>query len=265
MTDDSEQRVDPTHELVVRTAALEGDDRSLAMAAIDAAAVSADRCRLRLDDETFAAEYPARTARLRDAFECVRTDGSLATYRASATDDALEIVRSLLTVPSWHGHVALETVRLERDGVPFLYYNPDHRRFDLDGDAAPTAIDAVATALEEEPAGIVSTEPRQWTADGASFELVGGSLCYETDGPLGTSSRACFRCSRLAGIDVDADRQRIFLDWTDPPDAPRPIAAIGKFLEGLGPERPTTMHVDTRDGLETAREGLTDLLEAIEE
>lgn len=267
MTDHSEQRVDPSHDFVVRTAALKGedrDDRHLAMAAIDAAAMSADRCWLRLKDEAFATEYPARTERLRDTFECVRTDGSLATYRASATGDALAIVRSLLTVPSWHGHVALEHVRLERDGAPFLYYNPDHRRFDLDGDAAPAAIGAVTTALEGEPAGVVSTEPRRWTADGTPFELVGANLCYEMDGPLGTSSRPCFRCSRLAGIDVDPDRRRISLEWTDSPAAPRPIAAIGGLLERLGPERPTAMRIDSAEGFETAHKGLTTLLEAIE-
>ncbi|GAB3677751.1 hypothetical protein [Halopiger thermotolerans] len=267
MTDHSEPRVDPTHELVVRTAALEGDDRDdrhLAMTAIEAAATPADRCRLRLEDETFAAAYPARTERLRDAFECVRTDGSIATYQAPATDDALEIVRSLLTVPTWHGHVALESVRLEHDETPFLYYNPDHQVLNLGGDAAPDAPEAIATALEGAPAGIVSTEPRRWTVDGTPFELAGASLCYETDGPLGVSSGACFRCSRLAGLEADPDRRRITLAWTDPPDAPLPIAAVGGLLERLGPERPTTMRIDSDEGFDAAREGLTALLEALE-
>ncbi|AEH35912.1 hypothetical protein [Halopiger xanaduensis] len=264
MTDHSERRVDSTHELVVRTAALEGDDRHLAMTAIDAAATPADRCWLRLEDEAFAGAYPARTERLRDAFECVRTDGSLAAYRAPATDDALGIVRSLLTVPSWHGHVALESVRLERSGAPYLSYDPDHRNFDLDAETAADAVDAVATALEGTPAGVVSTEPRRWTVDGTPFELAGASLCYETDGPLGTSSRACFRCSRVADIDVEPAHRRLTLEWTDPPDAPRPIAALGGVLERLGPERPTTMRVDSRAGFEAARDGLTELLTAVE-
>jgi hypothetical protein len=247
--------IDPTHAVVYGDlTAHPNRERCLTAEAIGTAAERADRLCVLLDDEGVAEAYPRIVGRLRERYDRIGETGE---YREFVTEDPddVGVVENLLRRPTWHLPVLVSHVRLERDGTTVVLYNSDHRQFDLDADAAPGCVEAVAATFEDAGAGIL---PRQslcrWTREGTTYDLAPPSLCVD---------RTCFELTSLQDVVVAPDDLSIRLQWADRSTGSRIADLLGGVLGRLTSTPPRELAFERDEQFETASEEFERVVETI--
>ncbi len=221
-------------------------ERATTADAIRAAATRADRIGLRIDRECVGDQYPTLANRLRAEYDRGTADGG---YEDYSTDEPANetVLRDLLEIETWHLPVCVGHVRLERDGAAFLLYNADHRQFDIDGDSAPDALEAIEAPFDDVSAGVLPKQTLcEWERDGTTYELSPPSFCVGS---------TCFGLGSLAGVTIDDAAATIRLRWDVSRPSNRALSMLVGVIERLGPSRPTVLRFDSRETFEAASAG----------
>ncbi|WP_435348898.1 hypothetical protein [Haloarchaeobius sp. HRN-SO-5] len=243
---DQDRTLDPTHVLVLATSGDAEVEARVTAAAVEAVLDRADAVSAHVDTAVLEADHPDIARRLRNACGSSEDDE----FRAPV--DAIRAPLSdLLAQSTFHRFVTLERIDAVRDGRPVLKYVPDHHVFELDASTDEGLVDAVATAVADEPGGLLpATVLADWSEDGTHYELEPPSLCVEWT--------TCFDLAFLERVEFDESNSEIRLIWTND-------GVVVATIRGLlGPARPGQFRFDSRNRYEAVAGAFREVADALD-
>lgn len=250
-----EEQVVATHALAFGELSEDStEERKATRAAILAALPGASAVELQLDHSLLADEYPGLASSISEVFDRRSHTGGSEWYTAQPITDAVgETIDELLAISTYHRYVALGSVRLLRDGTPYLEYNGDHGFLRVDATVETGIADVLEDVFEGYDAGLLPAETlAEWTTNGTTYRIAPPSLCVESTGTLATTER-CFDLSRLDGVAADESALRIELKWKRAgTDGGRVGDLVAGVLGAIGGERPRAFEFDDQEAFEIA-------------
>lgn len=161
------------------------------------------------------------------------------------------------------GQWFLQQVRLTSGRDVVLGAVPHHQKLWIDADAFQKEyVNTLADALVDYQACLVSAGTRlEWSVDGRTYRLTGGSLCVESDS--GLTGDSCWGLTRLDSVRKEGTE--LVLTW-ESDERPFPVQVLSSGLRTMLPGASIPKRVPCKDPETTERacELLTEMLAAYE-
>lgn len=259
-----DNQVIPTYELSFGELLEDSDlERQVTAEAVLAAMDHAEQIRIPIDIDELAEEYPTLVDRIQDSFtEQSNNNGYPEFISRTKNEGIIEIVDTLLTIPTWHRVVSIGTVRLFQDQTAFVEYNADHRFFRVDSTVDTNIVETIREALADYDAGLLPAEMlAEWEQNNAVYRIDPPSLCVAQSGSL-TSSETCLKLSNIDKVIADDEAQRIELDWKSK-NGGRLVRAVAKALRALGDDPPETFVFEDPGTYEDVKKAFQTVIEPV--